>query len=62
LQAKCPSLQAPFFQANVVKVLDIDTLLDQSVSTLSGGELQRIAIILCLGQPAQVYLLDEPSA
>ena len=26
------------------------------------GELQRVAITLCLGQPANVYLIDEPSA
>ncbi|EUB61984.1 ATP-binding cassette sub-family E member [Echinococcus granulosus] len=33
-----------------------------SVLNLSGGELQRLAITLCLGQPADVYLIDEPSA
>jgi ATP-binding cassette subfamily E protein 1 len=32
------------------------------VKNLSGGELQRVAITLCLGTPANVYLLDEPSA
>lgn len=32
------------------------------VQNLSGGELQRVAIILCLGQPADIYLIDEPSA
>ncbi len=32
------------------------------VQSLSGGELQRVAIALCLGRPADVYLLDEPSA
>jgi ATP-binding cassette, sub-family E, member 1 len=32
------------------------------VSHLSGGELQRVAIVLCLGQPADIYLIDEPSA
>eukprot|EP00889_Picochlorum_renovo_P004140 jgi/Picre1/31170/NNA_006524.t1 len=31
-------------------------------ATLSGGELQRVAITMCLGQPANVYLIDEPSA
>ena len=30
--------------------------------TLSGGELQRLAIAVCLGTPADVYLIDEPSA
>jgi ABC-type Mn2+/Zn2+ transport system ATPase subunit len=32
------------------------------VTNLSGGELQRVAIVLCLGKPADVYLIDEPSA
>ena len=32
------------------------------VLNLSGGELQRVAIILCLGKPADIYLIDEPSA
>ncbi|KAJ0885856.1 putative adenosinetriphosphatase [Helianthus annuus] len=29
---------------------------------LSGGELQRVALCLCLGKPADIYLIDEPSA
>ena len=32
------------------------------VATLSGGELQRVAITLALGKPADIYLIDEPSA
>lgn len=32
------------------------------VLNLSGGELQRVALTLCLGKPADVYLIDEPSA
>merc|ERR1712013_567084 len=31
-------------------------------STLSGGELQRLAIAVCLGKREVVYLFDEPSA
>jgi translation initiation factor RLI1 len=26
------------------------------------GELQRVAIVLALGHPADIYLIDEPSA
>lgn len=36
--------------------------MDNEIQTLSGGELQRIAIIICLGTPADIYLIDEPSA
>ena len=32
------------------------------MTTLSGGELQRVAITLALGKPADIYLIDEPSA
>lgn len=50
------------FQTDVVKPLNIEYILDQEITSLSGGELQRIAIILCLGKEADIYLLDEPSA
>ena len=32
------------------------------MQNLSGGELQRLAIVLALGSSADVYLVDEPSA
>jgi ATP-binding cassette subfamily E protein 1 len=50
------------FQSEVVKPLGVERLYDQEVGTLSGGELQRVAIVLALGKPANVYLIDEPSA
>jgi ATP-binding cassette subfamily E protein 1 len=40
----------------------MDDIIDQPVNQLSGGELQRVAITLCLGKPADIYLIDEPSA
>ena len=52
----------PQFITDVIKPLNIESLLDQKVKNLSGGEIQRVAITLCLGQPANIYLLDEPSA
>lgn len=52
----------PQFQTDVVKPLNVERIIDQSVTTLSGGELQRVAIILALGTPADIYLIDEPSA
>ncbi|AMD22210.1 HGL130Wp [Eremothecium sinecaudum] len=52
----------PQFQTDVVKPLKIDDIIDQEVQHLSGGELQRVAIVLALGLPADLYLIDEPSA
>ncbi|UYV74307.1 ABCE1 [Cordylochernes scorpioides] len=52
----------PQFVADVMKPLQIENIMDQAVKNLSGGELQRVALALCLGQPADVYLIDEPSA
>jgi len=52
----------PQFISDVMKPMQIEELMDQEVKNLSGGELQRVAITLCLGQPADIYLIDEPSA
>ncbi|ETS76473.1 Translation initiation factor RLI1 [Pestalotiopsis fici W106-1] len=52
----------PQFQTEVVKPLQLDSFIDQDVKNLSGGELQRVAIVLALGKPADVYVIDEPSA
>ncbi|VAH90990.1 unnamed protein product [Triticum turgidum subsp. durum] len=52
----------PQFVSDVMKPLQIEQLMDQEVINLSGGELQRVALCLCLGKPADIYLIDEPSA
>lgn len=52
----------PQFITDVVKPMQIEKLKDLQVQTLSGGELQRVALVLALGKPADLYLLDEPSA
>jgi ATP-binding cassette subfamily E protein 1 len=52
----------PQFQTDVLKPLNLEPIIDQEVKNLSGGELQRVALALCLGKPADVYLIDEPSA
>lgn len=63
LQAKIGNAwQHPQFMTDVTKPLKIEPLLDLDVQTLSGGELQRVGLCLCLGKPADVYLIDEPSA
>ncbi len=52
----------PQFVADVMRPMKIEDIMDQEVQNLSGGELQRLAMALCLGKPADVYLIDEPSA
>jgi len=52
----------PQFVTDVMRPLAMENIIDQGVQNLSGGELQRVAIVLCLGKPADIYLLDEPSA
>ncbi|TNJ28992.1 RNase L inhibitor [Giardia muris] len=61
--AKIPdTFNHPGFTDDVVRPLDIKHLMDRTVKNLSGGELQRVALILALGKPADMYLIDEPSA
>lgn len=50
------------FKTEVLVPLDIESLLENEVQTLSGGELQRVAIVLALAKPCDIYLIDEPSA
>jgi len=50
------------FNSDVLKPMKIEAIIDSKVKTLSGGELQRVALVLSLGLPADIYLIDEPSA
>mgnify|MGYP001765339562 CR=1 FL=1 len=54
--------ESGFFQAEVAHPLSLKYLMEKQVDTLSGGELQRVAIAECLGKAADIYLIDEPSA
>jgi len=49
------------FNPIIIK-LCLENLLQKHCNKLSGGELQRVAIALCLGRDCDLYLLDEPSA
>jgi len=42
--------------------LGVDKLFEKRISSLSGGELQRVYISACLAKKADLYILDEPSA
>ncbi|WOF15608.1 ribosome biogenesis/translation initiation ATPase RLI [Methanoplanus sp. FWC-SCC4] len=51
-----------YYQHEIIEPLSLDTIMQSQVDHLSGGELQRVAIALCLSQSADLYILDEPSA
>ncbi len=49
-------------EEQVLEPLKIKKLYNKSVKNLSGGELQKIAVVACLLQKVDLYALDEPSA
>ncbi|MDO5845915.1 MAG: ribosome biogenesis/translation initiation ATPase RLI, partial [Methanocorpusculum sp.] len=51
-----------YYQHEILESLGLMQLLQAEVRNLSGGELQRVAIALCLSRDADLYILDEPSA
>ena len=46
----------------VMQALDLTTLANRQVTTLSGGEAQRVSIATAIAQNTPVLLLDEPLA
>lgn len=54
--------QSKKFKSRIAEPLGLEDLYEQNLEDLSGGELQRVGIAICLARDADVYLLDEPSA
>jgi len=50
------------FQTRIEEPLELEPLYERKLKNLSGGELQRVAVAICLSRNADAYLLDEPSA
>ncbi len=46
----------------MIAVFQLDKLLDREISELSGGELQRLAILLISIRKADILIFDEPTS
>ena len=57
-----PSYGSKIFNSEIMAPLKLEDILEKDVKTLSGGELQRLAIATTLSKDAQIYLFDEPTA
>ncbi|RLG64916.1 ribosome biogenesis/translation initiation ATPase RLI [archaeon] len=49
-------------EMELIPKLELKKLMERNIDELSGGELQKVAIVYCMVEDADVYLLDEPSA
>jgi ATP-binding cassette subfamily E protein 1 len=56
------SFDSSRYQHDIIEPLSLSSILQSPLNTLSGGELQRVAIAVCLSRDADLYILDEPSA
>ena len=56
------NIDTGLIQAQLISPLKLHKLFEKSVKNLSGGELQKVAIVACLLQDAMIYAFDEPSA
>ncbi|MDA4126945.1 MAG: ribosome biogenesis/translation initiation ATPase RLI [Thaumarchaeota archaeon] len=52
----------PVLQDTLAVPLRMEKLLARTMGDLSGGELQKVAIVATMAQDSEVYALDEPSA
>ena len=62
LRSMATNFDSSYYQTEILKPMGLEPFMDQTLTELSGGELQRVAITACLSRDADLYLLDEPSA
>ncbi|KAK1390800.1 RNAse l inhibitor protein 2 [Heracleum sosnowskyi] len=52
----------PHFISHVMEPLQIKDMMSAFVKNLTQEALHRLVLCMCLGKPADIYLIDEPSA
>ncbi len=61
-RANGASIEGSAEEEQILEPLKIKKLYNKQVRSLSGGELQKVAVASCLLQKVDLYALDEPSA
>jgi ATP-binding cassette subfamily E protein 1 len=56
------NVESGLIQTQLITPLNLHKLFEKQLKNLSGGELQKIAIVGTLLQDAQIFAFDEPSA
>ncbi len=56
------NVDSGLFQTQLITPLALNKLFEKQLKNLSGGELQKVAIVGTLLQDAQIFAFDEPSA
>jgi ATP-binding cassette subfamily E protein 1 len=56
------NIDTGLIQTQLISPLKLNKLYEKSIKNLSGGELQKVAIVATLLQDAMIYAFDEPSA
>ena len=56
------NVDSGLFQTQLITPLNLSKLFEKQLKNLSGGELQKVAIVGTLLQDAQIFAFDEPSA
>jgi ATP-binding cassette subfamily E protein 1 len=47
---------------DLIKTFQLEEVMERKINEISGGELQRVAILACLAKDAEVYYFDEPTS
>jgi ATP-binding cassette, sub-family E, member 1 len=56
------NFESGWYRQQILEKLGLSNILANEIKTLSGGELQKLHIAVCLSKDSQVILMDEPSA
>jgi ATP-binding cassette subfamily E protein 1 len=56
------NIENSLLEEQILAPMGMEKLYEKNLKTLSGGELQKVAVAACLLREADIYALDEPSA